>query len=222
MLFRSVNGITIDGVNASAVSRSGTVPTSLAPSASTQVSVTFHPQEQGAHGVWLHIHSNDPDEETFTIGIYGTGGVPITSWRQTHFGTTSNTGNAADSADPNGNGIVNLIEYALNGDPTGSTAGIGILPKASANGTNHLQLAFTRYLDRNDITLTVQGVDSLTATWTDLAQSINGAAFTVLASGASVNETGTGNTRAVEVGDLYLMTDPAHPQRFMRLKVTRP
>lgn len=216
--------LTKNGTNAGDFSVSSLSGTSIPVGSGTVTfTVTFTPGGVGTRSAALHIANNLlGSKNPFDITISGTGLTAADSWRQDKFNTTSNTGNAADSADPNGNGIVNLIEYALNGDPTGSTAGTGILPTASANGTNHLQLAFTRYLDRNDITLTVQGVDSLTATWTDLAQSINGAAFTVLASGASVNETGTGNTRAVEVGDLYLMTDPAHPQRFMRLKVTRP
>ncbi|MFZ2278552.1 MAG: choice-of-anchor D domain-containing protein [Prosthecobacter sp.] len=213
-----------NGTNAADFTVSSLSSTSIpVGSGSVTFTVTFTPGGVGARSAAIHIASNLLGAKNpFDIALIGTGLTAADSWRQSKFNTTSNTGNAADSADPNGNGIVNLMEYALNGDPTGSTAGTGILPTASANGTNHLQLAFTRYLDRNDITLTVQGVDSLTATWTDLAQSINGAAFTVLASGASVNETGTGNTRAVTVGDLYLMTDPAHPQRFLRLKVTRP
>ena len=39
--------------------------------------------------------------------------------------------------------------------------------------------------------------------------------------GAAISETGTGNTRAVILSDLYPVSDPAHPFRFMRLEVTR-
>lgn len=85
-----------------------------------------------------------------------------------------------------------------------------------------MQLAFVRHLDRNDITLTVQACDDLTGLWTDLARSVNGAPFTLLAVGATLNETGSGNSRSVTVGDIYQVNDPAHPRRFMRLQVTRP
>ena len=34
-------------------------------------------------------------------------------------------------------------------------------------------------------------------------------------------ESGSGDVRAVEVRDLYLRSDPAHPRRFMRLQVER-
>jgi hypothetical protein len=144
------------------------------------------------------------------------------TWRQNKFNTTSNMGSAADNADPNGNGISNLLEYALNGDPTGNTTGTGILPQAARDGTNHLQVAFSRYLDHSDLTLTVQANDALTGTWTDLAQSVNGGAFTLINASATVSENGTGNSRAVTVSDIYTVTDPAHPRRFMRLQVTRP
>ena len=38
-------------------------------------------------------------------------------WRQTHFGSTSNAGDAADDADPDRDGLKNLLEYALNLSP---------------------------------------------------------------------------------------------------------
>lgn len=65
-----------------------------------------------------------------------------------------------------------------------------------------------------------QGSDSPAGPWTDLARSAAGAAFNPLA--GAVTEAGTGATRAVEIRDLYLRNDPAHPQRFLRLVVLRP
>jgi|GEM_PF-2542209 len=38
-------------------------------------------------------------------------------WRQVNFGTYNNTGNAADSADPDKDGMANITEFALNKDP---------------------------------------------------------------------------------------------------------
>ena len=52
--------------------------------------------------------------------------------------------------------------------------------------------------------------------------SVNGAAMAPLLGGVTVNETGAGATRSVEVGDLYLISDPLHPRRFMKVQVTRP
>lgn len=41
----------------------------------------------------------------------------IEQWRFTHFGTTENSGNAADSADPNHDGESNLLEFATGQSP---------------------------------------------------------------------------------------------------------
>ena len=145
------------------------------------------------------------------------------SWRASQFGVNaSNPAVAGDDADPNHNGIPNIIEYALGGDPSGGSTGTSISPQGSRNAvSNCMQLSFTRLLDRNDITLTVQASESLTGTWENLAQSVNGAAFTSLLSGVEVSETGIGNARAVTVCDRYSMTDSAHPRRFLRLEVTQ-
>jgi len=40
-------------------------------------------------------------------------------WRAYNFGSTANTGNAADAADPDGDGLNNMTEYALNQNPLG-------------------------------------------------------------------------------------------------------
>ncbi|MDP3849652.1 MAG: HYR domain-containing protein [Luteolibacter sp.] len=155
--------------------------------------------------------------DIFPIGIdelelYG----PLTpqqSWRDQYFSITSNTGDAADDADPNKNGIPNLLEYALGGNPADNSTGQGILPTGSRPGSQ-LQLHFNRLLDRNDIDLTVQASPNLTA-WTDLARSTAGQPFALIESGAGIDESGTGNTRAV------IITDPATgTRRFLRLSVT--
>lgn len=49
--------------------------------------------------------------------------TPINTWRQAHFGSTVNAGDAADIADPDGDGVKNLAEF-----------GFGLDPKVSQNG----------------------------------------------------------------------------------------
>ena len=144
----------------------------------------------------------------------------ITSWRQLHFGTTANSGIAADDADPNGNGIGNLLEYTLNGNPTATTGATSILPTFSVNAGHRIQYTFTRYLDRTDLTLSVAAADSLSGPWSDLATSTAAAPFVAVAPGAVAAETGSGNTRQVTVTDSVLVTDPGHSHRFLRLNVT--
>jgi autotransporter-associated beta strand protein len=139
------------------------------------------------------------------------------SWRASHFGTAANDpAQAGETADPESDGIVNLLEYALGGDPL--SVDVSRLPSVSVvNG--RLALTFTRTLANTDVTMTVQATDSLDGSWTALASSVNGAAFAPLA--GSVTESGSGATRTVEVRDAFLVSDPAHPKRFMRLRVTR-
>lgn len=43
----------------------------------------------------------------------------LSRWREAHFGTQSNTGNAADAADPDGDGLYNLIEFVMGTSPVG-------------------------------------------------------------------------------------------------------
>ena len=55
----------------------------------------------------------------------------LQSWRQTNFGSTANSGNAADGADPDGDGVVNLLEYAAGQNPTTTDT---LTTSASSNG----------------------------------------------------------------------------------------
>jgi hypothetical protein len=145
----------------------------------------------------------------------------IASWRQTYFGTTSNTGAAADLADPNRNGVVNLLEYAFHGDPATPATGASMAPAMGRSAANALQITFVRYLDRADLRLVVVGADSPSGPWIDLATSVAGEAFTPAIEGATAEETGSGESRTVTVTDLYPIGDPDHPQRYLGLKVVR-
>ena len=143
--------------------------------------------------------------------------TPFDQWRQTNLGDAE-----ADAlGDPNGNGIVNLIEYALGGDPQGSATDGRILPRIGLSGDDCLQLSFDRHTDRTDLNLTVQAADVLTGPWTPLARSSGGGTFAALIPGAGVVETGSGGMRSVIVTDLQRQPDPDHSRRFLRLEVSR-
>jgi hypothetical protein len=114
--------------------------------------------------------------------------------------------------------IVNLLEYALGGDPNlGSVAPLPVGGEAGGK----LALLFSRRPSATDLILTVQAAASPAGPWTGLAVSSGGGAFTALVPGTDITETGDGELRAVVVRDLYLRSDPAHPRRFMRLQVER-
>ena len=48
---------------------------------------------------------------------------PLQAWRQTWFGTMANIGNAADGANPDGDGSINLAEFAFGTNPNLSQSG---------------------------------------------------------------------------------------------------
>ena len=142
----------------------------------------------------------------------------LQSWRLSHFGTISSSGSAADTADPDGDGCSNLLEYATGDDP--NVANAAATPQVSVVD-GRLTLSFTRNTAAIDLTLSVLGTDDLTTPlpWTVLATSTGGAPFTAGASGATVMESGTSALRNVQVSDAYLTSNPMYPKRFMRLQV---
>ena len=145
---------------------------------------------------------------------------PWQNWQVANFGANINhPAVSGDAADGDRDGLINLLEYALGGNP--QIAATAPLPKPKLTG-GKLALTFTRTLANTDLTLTVQAGDSLAGPWTNLAQSTSGGTFTSLVGGVGIAESGTGATRYVEVRDPFLITDPAHPRRFLRLSVTRP
>lgn len=68
----------------------------------------------------------------------------LQQWRQLHFGTSSNSGDAANDADPDSDGLVNLTEFALAGQDPNSPL-LGELLTSTAAG-----LEFTRNPDAAD------------------------------------------------------------------------
>jgi hypothetical protein len=62
------------------------------------------------------------------------------SWRQQYFGSTDNTGAAADNADWDGDGISNLVEFACHLDPTVPNAP----PGAAVPNGNNIEFTYPR------------------------------------------------------------------------------
>ena len=205
------------------------MPTSLPAGGQTTISVRFEPTAPGLRSSTLRISSSDRDEKFFDVLLTGDGvgtvpASPREAWRWVHFGAGANAGTAADDADPNGNGISNLLEYALGGSPVGIHPGPSGLPRCGTSETGHLKFEFTRDPSRSDIILVIQASDDLTTSWTDLARSISGAPFLSLVEGVTVNEseTGSGSIKGVTLTDEATIVDPLKRRRFLRLLVTEP
>jgi len=84
----------------------------------------------------------------------------LQNWRQTFFGTTQGTNTAADNADPDNDGLPNLIEFATGKDPTTAQSAAAAVP---AVNSGNLEYIYTRSLDalNSGTTFTVQWNDSL-------------------------------------------------------------
>ena len=116
----------------------------------------------------------------------------LETWRQTYFGTTENTGDAADLADSDKDGVVNLLEFAVTDGNPGA-------PDANANGgvfsvlreTNGDRvISFPRATDASElVTYEVNGHDELSGEWSQLAVRQAGGAWTSI-SGVTVSESG--------------------------------
>ncbi len=87
------------------------------------------------------------------------------AWRLAHFGAWRNTGDAADLADPDRDGVVNLIERALGLDPLApSAAGLPALAYDPVSQT--FSLVFTQSPAASDLVCTVESSADLAA-WSD-------------------------------------------------------
>ena len=144
---------------------------------------------------------------------------PTETWRQANFGEEwDNPLVSGDVIDGDFDGMPNLLEYALGTNP--NVADAALSPQVST-APNKLRISFTRNTAASDIVLTVVAADNLAGEWTEIARSVEGGAFTPVLAGATVSESGEGAIRDVQATDVYLVSDPAHPRRFMRLVVAR-
>jgi hypothetical protein len=123
--------------------------------------------------------------------------TPLQHWRMVHFGTTANTGDAADTADPDADGFANLVEYALDTTPDSSASH----PVVESGISNlHLQLTFTPQRV-SGLIYTIEASDDL-SDWSDR----------------------TDVTGLLTPGTPFTHTDPASAatRRFLRLHISQP
>ncbi|MEY4488138.1 MAG: hypothetical protein RIQ79_646, partial [Verrucomicrobiota bacterium] len=136
------------------------------------------------------------DEATSTLSVVGTPLTAIQTWRAARFGSSDNTGNGANTADPDGDGRRNLLEYALGSDPqvANSTSAVTLGTSGS-----FLTLSFANIADAS-LSYVVEASTDL-VTWAP-AQT-----YTGLTSAGTITYTDN-----VALG--------ATPRRFLRLSIT--
>lgn len=129
---RNEGGVTLTALSASisttdsevsAFSWIGVLPSSLASGESVSCNLRFTPASIGVKTATLSISSNDPDENPFTVVLTGTGTESSSAedWQQAQFGADANNPSIAGwNADPDNDGVPNLLERAFNLNPLAS------------------------------------------------------------------------------------------------------
>ncbi|MEY2438846.1 MAG: hypothetical protein QOI34_231 [Verrucomicrobiota bacterium] len=201
----------------------------LLPNGSASATITITPISnnvvEGDQTVDLSISSFG----TYNVGVPGNGTVvihdkPIDQWRLQHFGANANVPQiAGDAADPDGDGISNLMEYGIAADPSVASASDLPFPTVS---NNHLQLHFGRNTSATDVFYVVEaGSDLVSGDWLPLVTRAPGSGWVANAQGATVQESGSGSEVSVTVTDPVPIIDPGTlqeiPRRFLRLRVHR-
>ena len=103
--------------------------------------------------------------------------TPIQLWRQQWFGTTNNSGAAADTNVASSDGMPNLLKYALGLNPLTAATN----PITGDITTGFLRLKVPRNPTATDITYLIESVGDLTAAWNTNAILIDSNAPALLA-----------------------------------------
>ena len=138
---------------------------------------------------------------------------PYGAWQMAHFNAAelANPAVGGDGADPDGDGITNLMEYALNLDPrTAGTQGMPIIGSTVVGGSQYLTLSYRQVIGAADILYVPQVSGDL----------VNWNSGTGYLAPVSTTPSADGSTQTVVVRDLTPMNGTN--RRFARLSVTRP
>ena len=138
---------------------------------------------------------------------------PSALWRMAFWGSPDAAGEASPAADPDRDGLPNLTEYALGGNPLAPTA--ETLPTATP--AHPLGISFRRFPSRSDLTLTVSSATSPYGPWSAVARSSAGQPMTSLTADTISTESGPAHARSVSV---HVSSGP--PRQFLRLSISSP
>ena len=137
------------------------------------------------------------------IEIYAPPPQGISAWRLLHFGTTENTGTAADDFDANGDGEKNLLEFATAQNPHASTRAMHTLETNAPTLTYNYTRASAA--DAAGVSFIVE--------WSDTLESDSWSSVGV--SQETLSDNGT-------LQSVKATMPPGLDRRFVRLRVTGP
>lgn len=179
-------------------------------------SVDWTPPTTGSYQIDAQVQDTRyVDRWAPTITVNGNY-TPHQLWRFAHFGVHSNTGSAADGADPDGDGLPNLMEWNLGADP--SLRQPSLVPSLNAS-SSHAVFTFTRSDAGEASSPLVACWSSDLQTWHDLplpavssGPDANGIAIAVQENGTSPDAISVSIPRSIASGG----------QLFFRLKSMAP
>jgi hypothetical protein len=121
-------------------------PLSIPAGGSLVIPVSFTGDILGARATELRIMNTDEDEGPFNINLIAYSITERQGWRFQHFQTIENTGNAANGADPDGDGFDNADEFLTGTIPVdaASRLRLEIQPHPSLPGQMNLIISPTR------------------------------------------------------------------------------
>ena len=203
----AIGGTASNGVNYSSISNSISIP-----AGATSTVITIVPLDDnlvdGDKTVFLTLSAsttyNLGAPIIATITIHDT---PFNAWRLAEFGTNANNlAISGDFSDPDGDGIANLLEYALHLDPNVASAiGLPIPQIDSACGC--LTLTYTKVISATDIFYLPEVASDPGGPW-----STDSVTEAVIAS--------NGVTQTIKASDANNPVTTAS-RRFMHLRITR-
>lgn len=89
----------------------------LGPQNTVDLVLEFNPRAGGIREAELAVSFPGQTGGAHLVSLRGQGMDGVDQWRTVHFGPIGNSGDAADSADPDHDGLPNLMEYAFGFDP---------------------------------------------------------------------------------------------------------
>jgi len=154
------------------------------------------------------------------LEISATEPTTIEQWRALYFGTTNNSGTAANTADPDGDGIPNLMEYATGRNPATPDTGPLISPAIiHTNNADWFGCAFQRNTNATDVSFHVQTTTFISpTTWSDVVTYSNCCGW----AGTGTVRESVAASNVMNVIALDSSAVLANTNRLMRLKVSQP
>jgi len=182
----------------------------------------YHLRGDASYGPWVFNQPGGPLASDLGSNqiTYAEAPASLAAWRYANFGANAtNAAIAGNDADPDGDRVRNLEEYAFNTDAQAANANRSVTPLlVTTNGQRYLAMEFPIVSAAGDITCRVEASPDL-QTWLPGCAYSGTNRVTATAETTEFSRTGAG-LETIIVRDNTPVGSA--PQRFLRLRVTEP